>query len=115
MFGMDWATTGGIVTVLALVLFDVLGWWNTMSQAELVWIVVVVWAAQLALSPVWLARFRFGPVEWVWRSLTYRRLQPVRVRGSGGGSGPGGREGADLRPAGARPAGVWHTPGCARG
>ncbi|MDZ7644615.1 MAG: DUF418 domain-containing protein [Woeseiaceae bacterium] len=33
---------------------------------------------QLAISPVWLQHFRFGPVEWLWRSLTYWRRQPMR-------------------------------------
>lgn len=33
---------------------------------------------QLSLSPWWLSRFRFGPAEWAWRSLTYGRLQPLR-------------------------------------
>ncbi len=32
---------------------------------------------QLVLSPWWLARYRFGPVEWLWRSLTYWRRQPL--------------------------------------
>jgi len=30
------------------------------------------------LSRAWLARYRFGPLEWVWRSVTYARLQPLR-------------------------------------
>jgi uncharacterized protein len=34
---------------------------------------------QILYSRWWLARFRFGPVEWVWRSLTWGRLQPMRV------------------------------------
>jgi uncharacterized protein len=38
---------------------------------------LVVYAAQIQLSRVWLARFRFGPLEWLWRSLTYRKLQPM--------------------------------------
>ncbi|MCL1635672.1 DUF418 domain-containing protein [Luteimonas sp. SX5] len=42
----------------------------------------VVWAllfsAQMAVSRWWLMRFRFGPMEWLWRSLTYGRLQPMR-------------------------------------
>ncbi|WNG33008.1 DUF418 domain-containing protein [Archangium violaceum] len=33
---------------------------------------------QILVSHLWLARFRFGPVEWVWRSLTYGKLQPMR-------------------------------------
>ncbi|MDR3633239.1 MAG: DUF418 domain-containing protein [Isosphaeraceae bacterium] len=39
--------------------------------------VLLVWAFQLWLSPVWLASFRYGPAEWVWRSLTYGKLQPL--------------------------------------
>jgi uncharacterized protein len=34
-------------------------------------------AIQCALSSVWLARFRFGPLEWIWRMLTYARPQPI--------------------------------------
>ena len=33
---------------------------------------------QLYFSPIWLARYRFGPVEWLWRSLTYWQRQPMR-------------------------------------
>lgn len=33
---------------------------------------------QLWLSPIWLHRYRFGPVEWLWRSLTYWQCQPMR-------------------------------------
>jgi uncharacterized protein len=40
--------------------------------------VMAVIALQLGLSPWWLARYRFGPVEWLWRSLTYWQRQPMR-------------------------------------
>ncbi len=40
--------------------------------------VAAVLALELWWSPVWLARFRFGPFEWLWRSLTYWRRQPLR-------------------------------------
>ncbi|MFT5026811.1 MAG: hypothetical protein ACI9CV_001572, partial [Ilumatobacter sp.] len=40
--------------------------------------VIAVWMLQLAWSPWWLARFRFGPFEWAWRSATYRSRQPLR-------------------------------------
>jgi uncharacterized protein len=43
-------------------------------------IALLVFGLQLAWSPWWLARFRFGPAEWLWRSLTYGRLQPMRIR-----------------------------------
>lgn len=41
-------------------------------------IVLVIWAVQLAISPLWLSRYRYGPAEWLWRSLTYWRWQPMR-------------------------------------
>jgi uncharacterized protein len=41
-------------------------------------LVVALIGLQLLVSPWWLARFRFGPAEWVWRSLTYWRPQPMR-------------------------------------
>lgn len=41
-------------------------------------VVAAIWAFQLAISPWWLGRFRFGPAEWLWRSLTYWRRQPMR-------------------------------------
>lgn len=45
---------------------------------ELVLFVLAIYAVQIVLSNVWLVRFRFGPVEWLWRSLTYFELQPLR-------------------------------------
>lgn len=38
----------------------------------------VLFAAQVAFSRAWLVRFRFGPAEWLWRCLTYARLEPLR-------------------------------------
>jgi uncharacterized protein len=40
-------------------------------------VVAAIWAFQLAVTPYWLARYRFGPAEWVWRSLTYWKRQPM--------------------------------------
>lgn len=39
-----------------------------------------IYATQVLFSLAWLRFFRFGPLEWVWRSLTYMRLQPIRKR-----------------------------------
>jgi uncharacterized protein len=41
-------------------------------------IVLGVWAFQLMVSPLWLRHYAFGPLEWLWRCLTYGRLQPLR-------------------------------------
>ena len=37
-----------------------------------------MFVAQAALSRAWLARYRYGPAEWLWRSVTYARVQPLR-------------------------------------
>jgi len=42
---------------------------------------MVIYAGQLACSVAWLRYFRFGPLEWLWRSLTYWKLQPIRKAG----------------------------------
>ena len=36
-------------------------------------------AVEVAISVAWLSRFRYGPAEWLWRTLTYGRLQPMRA------------------------------------
>jgi uncharacterized protein len=41
-------------------------------------IVVAIWTVQLFISPLWLRYFAFGPLEWLWRSLTYWRRMPLR-------------------------------------
>ena len=42
---------------------------------QLYLVAVAIWILQLIASPLWLQRFRFGPLEWVWRSLTYWKPQ----------------------------------------
>jgi uncharacterized protein len=39
---------------------------------------VVLFATEARVSRAWLARYRFGPLEWLWRVFTYARLQPLR-------------------------------------
>jgi uncharacterized protein len=56
-----------------------LGLFGRLDRVALWGVVLVIWAVQLWYSPLWLERFRFGPAEWLWRSLTYWRLQPMRT------------------------------------
>jgi len=42
-------------------------------------VAAVIFSAQVALSALWLRYFRFGPAEWLWRSLSYRELQQFRA------------------------------------
>lgn len=53
-------------------LYGKLAFWQTQAFSLAVGVMALVW------SPWWLARFRFGPLEWMWRSLTYMRLHPLR-------------------------------------
>jgi uncharacterized protein len=48
---------------------------------QIYFVVIAVWIVQLIVSPLWLQSFRFGPLEWMWRSLTYWRWQPFLRRG----------------------------------
>lgn len=52
-------------------------WYGTMGPAALWGVVGAVWLAQLIWSPLWLSRFRMGPLEWLWRCLSYGRRVPL--------------------------------------
>jgi uncharacterized protein len=54
------------------------GLFGQLSRAELWALVVAVWVLQIAWSRLWMAGFRYGPLEWVWRRLSYAR--PVAIR-----------------------------------
>lgn len=56
------------------------GMFGKVERLGQIGIVLVVWIVLLVVSSVWLHSFRFGPFEWLWRSLTYLRLQPIRRR-----------------------------------
>ena len=55
-----------------------LGQFNQLMRSEIAIIIVVVWTFQIILSAMWMAAFHYGPFEWVWRSLTYSKIQPLR-------------------------------------
>lgn len=55
-----------------------LGWFEQLPRAWQVPFVLVLFALQVIASEWWMQRFRHGPVEWLWRSLTYLRAQPMR-------------------------------------
>ena len=67
-------------TVLCTLLFygHGLGYYGSFERWQQALVVIAVWILQLWYSPLWLARFRFGPMEWLWRSLTYWQRQPMR-------------------------------------
>ncbi len=54
------------------------GMWGKMQRYEIYFVVIGIWIFQLLFSVAWLKKYRFGPAEWLWRSLTYRKRQPLR-------------------------------------
>ena len=65
-------------TIIGVLVLQVLLDDANLTRTAILGFVLAVWALQLLWSPAWLARFRFGPFEWVWRVATYRRMQPLR-------------------------------------
>ena len=55
-----------------------LGLYAQVNRVGQMGIVLTVWLFQLWLSPLWLERFRHGPLEWMWRSLTYFERLPFK-------------------------------------
>ena len=53
-------------------------WFGRLEYFQLYYVVLGVWAVSLAWSTAWLHYFHFGPLEWLWRSLTYWKKQPMR-------------------------------------
>ncbi|MEM6690155.1 MAG: DUF418 domain-containing protein [Planctomycetota bacterium] len=55
-----------------------LGQFATFSRVEQLGLVTIIWTGQILISNWWLKRYRFGPMEWLWRSLSYWKLQSLR-------------------------------------
>ena len=65
-------------SVICGIIFIGMGYFNRLERHELYYVVFAIWVVQLAWSPLWLRHFRFGPVEWLWRYLTYLKRPPLR-------------------------------------
>lgn len=56
-----------------------LGYFGRLGAAETLLFGIIFYACQMALSAWWLRRYRFGPIEWLWRTLMYGVRQPMRA------------------------------------
>ena len=70
-----------IHTVICNVLFMGFGFglFGRLQRFELYYVVLGIWIIQLIYSPVWFRYFKYGPAEWLWRSLSYMRRMPFRL------------------------------------
>jgi uncharacterized protein len=55
-----------------------LSMYGKLERHEIYYVVAAVWVLQIIWSHLWLRYFRFGPMEWAWRSLTYWKRQPMK-------------------------------------
>lgn len=55
-----------------------LGLFGQLNRPQLYLVVVLAWVVMLAWSKPWLERYRYGPLEWLWRCLTYRTVFPLK-------------------------------------
>lgn len=68
------------ISMRFLFVWGPLKWYGYMEYYKLYLVVLCMWAVNLTWSSIWLHYFEFGPMEWVWRSLTYWKRQPMRIR-----------------------------------
>lgn len=67
-----------------------LGLFGTVDRLGQMLVVMAVWIVLLIVAPLWLARFRYGPLEWLWRTLTYGRVEPIARSEAAAATGLGG-------------------------
>ena len=65
-------------SIMCNIIFIGFGLFGQLRFHEIYYVVFVIWVLQLIASPIWLKSFRYGPLEWLWRRLTYG--QPVSIR-----------------------------------
>ncbi|MEW7279824.1 DUF418 domain-containing protein [Aquimarina sp. 2201CG1-2-11] len=65
---------------IGLILFSSVGFklYETFSPSGALLTAVLVFVGQIMISKIWLKKFRYGPLEWIWRCLTYKELLPIR-------------------------------------
>jgi uncharacterized protein len=70
-----------LTSLICTTIFEGYGFalFGKLQRYQLYGIVLLVWLVILIISPIWLRYFRFGPLEWAWRSLTYWKKQPFRI------------------------------------
>ncbi len=67
-------------TLVAIIVFYGVGLAKGGQLGPTAWTIfaIAIYMCQIFISYVWLSYFNFGPVEWIWRSLTYKKWQPMK-------------------------------------
>jgi uncharacterized protein len=67
-------------SIITSIVFLGLGLYGRLQRYEVYYIVGGIWLFQVIFSNIWMHYFRFGPFEWLWRSLTYWHKQPMKKK-----------------------------------
>ena len=67
-------------SIVLTIVFAGFGYFGTIERTGQLAIVLGMYVVQLIVSPLWLMVFRFGPAEWLWRTLSYQKAQPFLRR-----------------------------------
>jgi uncharacterized protein len=67
-------------TIISIIIFVGFGFYGQVSLAAGTLLCLLIFAAQIAFSTIWLRLYKFGPFEWLWRSFTYGKLQPMKKK-----------------------------------
>lgn len=67
-------------SVFAIFIFTGVGFglFGKLQRHELLYVVFSIWIFQMIMSPIWLKYYKFGPLEWIWRNLSYQKKHPFR-------------------------------------
>lgn len=67
-------------SVICMIVFTGVGFslFGKLQRYELLYVVFSIWIFQLILSPIWLQYFHYGPMEWLWRNLSYLKVHSIR-------------------------------------
>ena len=77
------ALSNYLLTSITMMTVFAWGPWHRFGYVEyykIYYAVAAMWIVNMTFSSIWLRHFEFGPMEWVWRSLTYWKRQPMRIR-----------------------------------
>jgi uncharacterized protein len=67
-------------SAIGLFIFSSVGtqWYQTLSPSQTMGLAVVVFVIQVLLSKAWLHFFKYGPLEWVWRCISYGKVLGIK-------------------------------------
>ena len=69
-------------SIICMIVFTGVGFglFGKLQRYELLYVVFSIWIFQLIVSPVWLKYFEFGPLEWLWRRVSYLQKPAFRKK-----------------------------------